>query len=126
MFLINTDGMENASSEYKHEKIKKIFEYQREKYGQEFICLGANIDATSTAAKFGIGSDRAANYNADGEGTSLNYETVSLAVSELRANRPITENWKIEIEKDFTNRSKKARDSRKLNLSSRTSVLLSW
>jgi len=109
MFVITTDGMENASREYNHEKIKKMVEYQKEKYGWEFIFLGANIDATSTAAKFGIGSDRAANYNADGEGTRLNYEAVSNVVSELRANRPIAENWKTEIEKDFANRSKKGK-----------------
>ena len=68
--------------------------------------LGANIDAISTAAKFGISSDRAANYNADGDGTRLNYEAVSHVVSELRASRPISENWKAEIEEDFKHRNK--------------------
>jgi len=109
MFIITTDGMENASNEYNYEKIKKMVECQKEKYGWEFIFIGANIDAISTAAKFGISSDRAANYNADGEGTRLNYEAVSHVVSELRASRPITESWKAEIENDFTRRSKNNR-----------------
>jgi uncharacterized protein YegL len=109
MFVITTDGMENASKEYNHEKIKKMVEWQKEKYRWEFIFIGANIDAISTAAKFGISSDRAANYNADGEGTRLNYEAVSNVVSELRASRPITESWKANIEDDFTRRSKNSR-----------------
>lgn len=109
MFVITTDGMENASKEYNYEKIKKMVEWQKEKYSWEFIFIGANIDAISTAAKFGISSDRAANYNADGEGTRLNYEAVSHVVSELRASRPITESWKANIEDDFTHRSESSR-----------------
>ena len=107
MFIITTDGMENASREYSYEKIKEMIGRQKEKYGWEFIFLGANIDAVSTGAKFGIGSERAANYNADSHGTQLNYEAVSNAVSELRANRPITEDWKSEIDADFKRRGKK-------------------
>jgi uncharacterized protein YegL len=106
MFIITTDGMENSSCEYTYEKIKEMVERQKAKYGWEFIFLGANIDAISTAAKFGISADRAANYHADGEGTRLNYEAVSDAVSNLRENRPITENWKANIEADFAHRSK--------------------
>ena len=106
MFVITTDGMENASIEYNYEKIRKMIERQKDKYGWEFIFIGANIDAISTAAKFGISSDRAANYNADGKGTRLNYEAVSNVVSELRASRPITKSWKADIENDFKRRSK--------------------
>jgi uncharacterized protein YegL len=109
MFVITTDGMANASNEYNYEKIKKMVEWQKKKYGWEFIFIGANIDAIATAAKFGISSDRAANYNADGEGTRLNYEAVSNVVSELRASRPITDSWKAEIDEDFTRRSKNNR-----------------
>ena len=109
MFVITTDGMENASTEYNYEKIRKMVERQKEKYGWEFIFIGANIDAISTAAKFGISSDRAANYNADGEGTRLNYDVVSHVVSELRASRPINKSWKAEIEDDFKHRSKNSR-----------------
>ena len=107
MFVITTDGMENASREYSYEKIKEMVERQKEKYGWEFIFLGANIDAVATAAKFGIGAERAANYNADGEGTRLNYAIVSDTVSNFRASRPIKDNWKAKIDEDFVRRGKK-------------------
>jgi uncharacterized protein YegL len=107
IFVITTDGMENASKEYNNKKIKEMVERQKAKYGWEFIFLGANIDAISTAAQFGIDADRAANYNADGKGTRLNYEVVSNAVCEFRESRPITENWKAEIEEDFRSRNKR-------------------
>jgi uncharacterized protein YegL len=109
MFIITTDGMENASREYTYEKIKKMVEYQKEKYEWEFIFLGANIDAISTAARFGIGADRSANYHADSEGTRLNYEAVSHVVSELRANKSIDDSWKAEIDADYKCRSKKTK-----------------
>ena len=104
MVVITTDGLENASREYTHEKIKAMVERQKEKYGWEFIFLGANIDAVLTAATVGIKADRAANYNADGKGTRLNFETVSNVVSELRASRSIPDNWKAEIDEDFARR----------------------
>ena len=106
MFVITTDGMENASKEYNYERIKTLVEHQKEKYGWEFIFLGANIDAIAAAASFGISANRAANYNADGVGTKLNYEAVSDAVSELRASRPIADSWKAKIDEDFTRRGK--------------------
>ncbi|MGH4052840.1 MAG: vWA domain-containing protein [Clostridium sp.] len=109
MFVITTDGMENASKEFNYAKIKKMVEWQKEKYGWEFIFIGANIDAISTAAKFGISSDRASNYNADGEGTRLNYDAVSHVVSEVRASRPINNSWKADIEDDFSRRGKNSR-----------------
>jgi uncharacterized protein YegL len=109
MFVITTDGMENASKEYSYKKIKAMVERQKQKYGWEFIFLGANIDAIATAASFGISADRAANYNADGEGTQLNYQAVSDAVSEIRANRPIKEDWKVQIDEDFARRGKKGK-----------------
>lgn len=107
MFIITTDGMENASCQYTYEKIKYMVERQKEKYGWEFIFLGANIDAISTAARFGISSDRAANYNADGEGTKLNYEAVSDVVSEFRVSSEISEDWKQKIDEDFEHRGKR-------------------
>jgi uncharacterized protein YegL len=109
MFIITTDGMENASREYTYEKIKKMVENQKEKYGWEFIFLGANIDAISAAARFGISPDRAANYNADGQGTRLNYEAVSSVVSDLRESRQINENWKEKIDEDYARRSKSSK-----------------
>lgn len=105
MFVITTDGIENASREYNYEKIKNMVERQKEKYGWEFIFLGANIDAISTAAKFGIGSDRAANYNADSDGTRLNFEAVSHVVSDLRASKTIKESWKEKIDEDYAHRN---------------------
>ena len=73
MFVITTDGMENASRYYSSDKVKKMIERQKVKYGWEFLFLGANIDAVETASHFGIGADRAVNYNSDSEGTALNY-----------------------------------------------------
>lgn len=109
LFVITTDGMENASREYSYEKIKEMIEGQKAKYDWEFIFLGANIDAVSTAARFGISADRAANYNADGEGTRLNYQAVSEVVSYIRVNKTISENWKDGIDADFELRSKKGK-----------------
>ena len=76
LFVITTDGMENASRRYDSEKVKKMIERQKEKYGWEFLFLGANIDAVETAKHFGIGADRAVNYHSDHEGTQLNYEVL--------------------------------------------------
>jgi uncharacterized protein YegL len=104
MFVITTDGMENASREFNYEKIKQMIEYQKNKYGWEFIFLGANIDAIETAERFGISKDRATNYHPDSEGTLLNYEVISETVSCLRASRNISENWKERIDEDFKKR----------------------
>jgi uncharacterized protein YegL len=104
MFVITTDGMENASREFNYEKIRQMIEHQKSKYGWEFIFLGANIDAIDTAERFGISKDRATNYNADSEGTLLNYEVISETVSCMRASREISENWKDRIEEDFKKR----------------------
>ena len=94
MFVITTDGMENASRRYNSEKVKQMIERQKEKYGWEFLFLGANIDAVETASQFGIGADRAVNYRCDGEGTALNYEVVSEAISSVRCSAPLSADWK--------------------------------
>jgi len=104
MFVITTDGMENASREFSYEKIRHMIEHQKSKYGWEFIFLGANIDAIATAERFGISKDRATNYNADSEGTLLNYEVISETVSSIRSNSKISENWKERIDEDFKKR----------------------
>jgi uncharacterized protein YegL len=109
VLVITTDGMENASREYTAGAIKKMVKQQKDKYGWEVIFLGANIDAISAAERVGISADRAANYHADGEGTRLNYEAVSQVVSEIRANRPIADSCKAEIDADFERRNKKIR-----------------
>ena len=105
--VITTDGKENASREFNEENVRRMIEHQRSKYGWEFIFLGANIDAVATAARYGIGRDRAANYNADAEGTALNYSVISETVSRVRTRQPIAENWKERIEADFNKRGNK-------------------
>ena len=104
LFVITTDGMENASREYGAERIRRMIEVEKEKYGWEFIFLGANIDAVQTASRFGIAADRAANYHADSRGTQLNYETVSQAVSAMRACGCIREDWSTPINRDYEDR----------------------
>lgn len=107
LFVITTDGYENASREYSYDQIRAMVKREKEQYGWEFLFLGANIDAISTAKKFGIAADRAVNYHADSKGTQLNYEVVSETVSCMRASRPIEADWKSRIEQDF--RGRKAR-----------------
>jgi len=107
LFVITTDGMENASREFTQEKVRSMIEHQKSKYGWEFLFLGANIDAAATAEEFGIARDRATNYHADREGTLLNYEVISETVSCMRASQPISENWKGRIEADFKTRKRK-------------------
>lgn len=104
LFVITTDGMENASREYTYDKIRALVERQKREYGWEFLFLGANIDAIQTAKRFGIGADRAVNYHADSAGTRLNYEVVSETVSCIRAGAPIAAGWKQRIEEDFKQR----------------------
>ena len=108
IFVITTDGLENASREYSYERVKKMVEHQKEKYGWEFLFLGANMDAVETAGRFGISSDRAANYNSDHEGTALNYEVLGEAVCEMRVSEaPISAEWKKRIDEDYERRGKK-------------------
>ncbi len=106
LFVITTDGMENASRRYSAQQIKQMIQRQKELYGWEFLFLGANIDAVETAGRLGIGPDRAVNYHCDSEGTRLNYETVSQAVSGVRCSAPLDAHWKDAIEADFQNRKR--------------------
>ena len=106
MFVITTDGMENASRRYDSEKVKKMIERQKEKYGWEFLFLGANIDAAAEAKRFGISADRAVNYKCDEEGTALNYEVISEAVCSVRACKPLSADWKKRIDEDVKKRGK--------------------
>lgn len=105
MFIITTDGMENASRKYSSDEVKKMIERQKEKYGWEFLFIGANIDAVETAAKFGIDRNRAVNYHADSEGTQTLYETLSTPIGALRANAEISDDWSKSIEEDYRNRT---------------------
>ena len=111
IFVITTDGLENASREYSYGRVKKMVEQQKEKYGWEFLFLGANIDAIETAGRFGISADRAANYNSDREGTALNYEVLAETVCKMRvAAAPIDAGWKKRIDEDYQRRGKKNRN----------------
>lgn len=104
MFVITTDGMENASRYYSSNKVKQMIERQKIKYGWEFLFFGANIDAVETARLFGIDEDRAVNYQCDSEGTALNYEVISEAISAVRCSVPLGSNWKKRIDEDFKKR----------------------
>lgn len=104
LFVITTDGMENASRRYTGDKVRQMIERQKTKYGWEFLFLGANIDAVETARGFGISEDRAVNYHSDSKGTQLNYEVLSETICQVRAARPITGDWKKRIDKDYHER----------------------
>ena len=106
LFVITTDGMENASRRYSYEKVKEMITRQRDKYGWEFLFLGANIDAAREAARFGIHADRAANYHADSHGTEVIYKAVSETVCNFRASRPMAASWKDRIDEDFNKRGR--------------------
>jgi uncharacterized protein YegL len=107
LVIITTDGMENASVEYSYDRVKMMIERQKSQYGWEFIFLGANIDALATAHRFGIDSSRAANYRADKAGTHLNYSTLNKTVSKFRSEAKIDDDWKSDIDKDYTDREDK-------------------
>ena len=104
MSVIITDGEENSSREYSAEKVKAQIQRQKEKYGWEFIFLGANIDAVETAGRFGIAPDRAQNYHADSQGVELNFCVMSDAVATFRKCKEVPVGWNDEIEKDFKRR----------------------
>ena len=106
LFVITTDGMENASREYTYDRVRRMIERQRERHGWEFIFLGANIDAAREAARFGISEDRAANYHADSQGTAVIYAAVSEAVCNVRASRPMRADWKRQVDEDYQSRGK--------------------
>ena len=104
IFIITTDGMENASHFYTSDEVKAMVKRQKEKYGWEFLFLGANIDAVETAARYGIGEDRAVNFVNDRFGQALNYTEVSEAVRTVRRCAPLTRKWKENIEADYNAR----------------------
>ena len=106
VFIITTDGYENASHRYDYEKVRRMIEHEKSKYGWEFIFLGANIDAAAEARRFGISSDRAVNYKCDKAGTALNYEVISETVCNIRANRPVNADWKKRIDEDVLKRGR--------------------
>lgn len=104
VFVIITDGYENASREYTHKKVKELVESKKEKDGWEFMFIGANIDAAATAETIGIGGNMAANYCADERGTGVVFEALAAPLAACRASKKIDANWKTEIEADLKSR----------------------
>ena len=107
IFVITTDGQENFSREYSYEKIKKMITRQQEKYGWEFIFLGANMDAIGEAGKLGIRADRAVRYECDGAGTLLNYSVLSETVGKMRCSVAVAEDWSREISDHYNKKNRK-------------------
>lgn len=106
IFVITTDGMENASCLYTSDEVKAMIRKEKEIYGWEFLFLGANIDAVETAARFGISRDRAVTFRNDPRGQALNYDGISDAVRRVRANIAFGAEWKESIEEDFNTRGR--------------------
>lgn len=106
LFIITTDGMENASHRFTYDKVKKLIKHQNEKYGWEFIFLGANIDAAETAVNMGISKDRAADYISDHEGTALNYSVLSEVTSAIRSGIGVAPGWSKSITDDINRRKR--------------------
>ena len=104
LFVITTDGMENASRRYTAEQVREMIGRQKARFGWEFLFLGANSDAVQTAGRFGIGEDRAVNYHSDHEGTALNYEVLSDAITTVRSAQPLGREWKQRIDEDYRRR----------------------
>ena len=104
MFVITTDGQENSSVSYSAAEIKRLIQRRREKYGWEFLFIGANIDAIETAASYGIEKDRAVNYRADSKGTRTLYDSVATAACSLRRHSAISEDWSQAVNDDFNKR----------------------
>ena len=104
--MIMTDGMENASRRYTYDRVKKLIEHQKAKYGWEFIFLGANIDAAETAVSMGIGRDRAADFICDKPGTALNYAVLSEVTSAVRSGVGIASDWNSSINDDMKRRKR--------------------
>ena len=103
LFVIMTDGMENASRKYSSDKVKRMIE-QKKETGWEFLFLGANIDAVETASRIGIARNRAADYRCDSRGTRTNYDAVGCAITSLRCEKAIRDDWSASIDEDFNAR----------------------
>ena len=110
MFIITTDGQENASHKYTSDRVKQMIERQKERFGWVFLFIGANIDVVETAARYGIEKNRAVNYKADGQGTKILYASVAQAVCNMRNSDAICDDWSAEIDKDYRTRGKKQKN----------------
>ena len=106
MFVITTDGMENASRKYSLSEVKKMIEERKEK-GWEFVFLAANIDATETARSYGIDADNCVDYVNDAKGNQLKYACMCEAITSVRTSKKLSKNWKKKSEEDFKARGKR-------------------
>lgn len=106
MFVITTDGMENASKRYNSKEIKRMIERQKKRRGWEFVFIGANIDAVETARSYGISERNAVNYHADTIGTQAVYEAVNNAVGNIRCGAPMAPQWRENLDRDYKNRKR--------------------
>ena len=107
IFVITTDGYENASRRYTSDRVKQMVERQKQKYGWEFIFLGANIDAIETARNFGIDEDRAANFVNDKLGIGVMYEAQCCLMSDIRQSRKNDRAWKKNVDADYQKRNRR-------------------
>ena len=106
LFVITTDGQENASRRYGYAELKRLLERQKERYGWEFLFLGANMDAVAAASRFGIDADRAVRYHCDSAGIALNYEAVGEAILTLREKSALDRDWGARIREDYQKRER--------------------
>ena len=106
IFVVTTDGMENASHKYSSDQVKKMITHEQEKYGWEFIFLAANIDAVETAERYGIRSEKAVNFRDDPMGTTRVYESINCAVRAVRLGRSLDKeySWRENVDRDFHKR----------------------
>lgn len=108
LFVITTDGMENASRYYTYDKVSQMINRQKECYGWEFIFLGSNIDACKEAQRFGIEKEMAVEYLNDPIGTKLNYEVISDAITMVRStSKSLSADWKKRIDEDYKKRGRR-------------------
>jgi len=108
LFVITTDGMENASHLYDGREVKEMIERQKNTHGWEFLFFGANIDAVKTAGEYGIDKSRAVNYCSDGAGTKLSFGAMNAAISAVRCSAPLRDDWKRSVDEDYEKRGKAA------------------
>lgn len=106
LFVITTDGQENASRRYGYAELKRLIEGQKERYGWEFLFLGANMDAVAAASRFGIDADRAVRYHCDSTGIALNYEAIGEAILTLREKSALDRDWGERIREDYRKRER--------------------
>ena len=108
LFVITTDGLENASRRFGADQVRRMISHEQEKYGWEFLFVAANIDAVETAERYGIRRNRAVNYHADRRGTGVVFDAVSDAVGAVRAAAPLADSWSASIDADYKSREKDA------------------